>query len=445
MGLVKVEALWSRKYRLYIQIQNLIQCRWASNRFCVSFCRSQLVFLVFFIYFSTCAQFSTMAEENKHLTAVLRGNGLFTRNLYKILAQEKNKNIFFSPVSIHAVLALAAQGSAGKTRKALTDTLQVPDIATLAEGYKEAMKKLNSVEDVTLLMANKVYLKEQFALQESFKNIVTSHFFSEVQNINFEQNTAAAKTINTWVEEKTKDKIKNLIQPDDLNADTRLVLVNAIYFKGKWAEPFAPSATRTEKFYLNDKDTIDVNMMHIKKKFYFKNDEDLDAKLLELPYTNKDLSMIIILPNKRNGIDELEAKLANTDLTKITEDMFRPEVIVSLPKFKIETTIDLNEPLSKLGLAGMFSNDADFSGMLQSPEELKVSKVIQKAFIEVNEEGAEAAAATAVIMVGRCMMIPMDPENFVVDHPFIIILKHGPRRDSSNILFKGRIAKPLYN
>ncbi|CAH1236757.1 unnamed protein product [Diabrotica balteata] len=383
-----------------------------------------------------------MAEENKHLTAVLQGNGLFTRNAYQILAQEKGKNIFFSPISIHAILSLASQGSGGKTQKAFTSALQVADIATLAEGYKAAMLKLNSVEDVTLLMANKVYVKNEYELKDEFKDKVVNNFFSEVQNIDFSQSAAAAKTINTWVEEKTKDKIKDLIQPADLDALTRLVLVNAIYFKGKWAAPFKPEDTKTEKFYLNDNDSIDVQMMHTKKKFFFKNDEALDAKVLELPYTNKDLSMIVILPNKRDGINELELKLANTDLTKITENMFRPDVIVALPKFKIETTIDLEAPLTKLGLGVIFSDNADFSGMLKSPEELKVSKVIHKAFIEVNEEGAEAAAATGHIIRRKYAAWKAQDDEFVADHPFIVMFKLKAE-DQFIIVFFIRVFNPL--
>ncbi|KAG5883832.1 hypothetical protein JTB14_033753 [Gonioctena quinquepunctata] len=335
----------------------------------------------------------TMADKSTEL--VLHGNSEFTKNLYKVLARREG-NVFFSPISIHAILSLASQGAAGNTKNDLAKTLNVPDVKVAAEGYKDIMSRLNSIADVTLLMANKVFLMDTYKLRDTFKTIVTSHFLSEVQSLDFAQNTEAAKTINTWVLEKTKDKIKDLIDSDDLDRDTRLVLVNAIYFKGKWAEPFDAAYTKTEKFYLDgtDSNTIDVQMMHLKKKFYFKNDETLDAKVLEMSYTNKDISMIIILPNERDGIKKLEEKLAQTDLTKITENMYMPEVIVSLPKFKIEQTIDLQDSLTELGLGDMFTDSADFSGMLDSPEQLCVSKVVQKAFIEVNEEGAEAAAAT---------------------------------------------------
>lgn len=288
-----------------------------------------------------------MSEENSQLQSVLQGNGLFTKNLYNILAKSDG-NIFFSPISIHAILTLTSQGSDGKTKEAFLKTLGVPSNEVSAEGYKSVMDKLNNVEDVALYMANKVYVKESYNLKQTFKNAITKYFYSEIQSLNFSESSKSAQTINSWVENKTNQKIKNLISDGDLDDDTRLVLVNAIYFKGKWAQPFDAKETRTEKFYVTENDTIDVQMMHLKKKFYYKQDESLDAKVLELPYTNKDVSMIIILPNKRNGITELEQKLANVDLTKITENMYRPEVIVSLPKFKIETTMELTEPLKEV-------------------------------------------------------------------------------------------------
>lgn len=301
-----------------------------------------------FLLVSTLCIVAVMAE-NQELRVVLQGNGHFTKNLYQVLARSSG-NVFFSPISIHAILSMASQGSAGKTQAAFIQVLKVPDLSVAAEGYKEVLSRLNAVQNVTLLMANKIFLKEGYKLKEGFQSVVTKQFFSEIQPVDFAKNDAAAKTINTWVEQKTNEKIKDLIEASDLNDDTRLVLVNAIYFKGKWAEPFDVKDTTTEKFYLNDQDTIDVQMMHISKKFYYKNDENLDAKVLELPYSNKDVSMIIILPNKKNGIAELEQKLASVDLTKITENMYRPEVKVSLPKFKIETTIDLKDSLSEVRL-----------------------------------------------------------------------------------------------
>ncbi|CAH2020518.1 unnamed protein product [Acanthoscelides obtectus] len=218
---------------------------------------------------------------------------------------------------------------------------------------------------------------------------------------------------------------------------TRLVLVNAIYFKGKWSHPFPVAQTQTEKFYINDDEIMDVQMMHLTKNLFYKEDETLDAKVLELPYSNKELSMIIILPNKRNGIHELEKKLATVDLSTITENMYKPEVKVSLPKFKIETDVmDLTQPLKDAGLEQIFTDEADFSGMLDNPERLAVSQVVQKAFIEVGEEGTEAAAASGLHV--RVRKSASFPEEFIADHPFVLSLVLSNPCE----IFVGRIEKP---
>ncbi|VEN59284.1 unnamed protein product [Callosobruchus maculatus] len=336
------------------------------------------------------------SAKDAPLEAVLKGNAEFTKKLYHALSKKKG-NIFFSPISVHAVLSMLHQGSKGETQQALGKVLAVPGLTESAKGYEDVMKSLNSVKNVTLLIANKIYIQNRYAFQDGFASIISKNFLSEVGALDFGKSQDAAKAINTWVEGKTNNRIKDLIKPEDLDKQTRLVLVNAIYFKGTWKTPFDEKLTRSEKFYLNDNDLIDVQMMHLTTHLFYKKDENLDAKVLELPYSNKDLSMIIILPNKRNGIAELEKKLDNVDLSTITENMHKPEVRVSLPKFKIEATIDLNNPLTDMGLGAIFSDKADLSGIIKSAEPLQVSKVIQKAFIEVTEGGTEAAAATAAI------------------------------------------------
>ncbi|XP_018579751.1 serine protease inhibitor 3/4 isoform X4 [Anoplophora glabripennis] len=386
-----------------------------------------------------------MAEEQKELKAVLHGNGELTKNLYNILAK-KPGNVFFSPISIHAILSLVYQGSRGRTQEAFTKALNVPDVRVAAKGYKDVMSRLNSVKDVTLLIANKVFLQESYKLQQDFSTVAVQQFSSEVELLNFKQPKVAASSINTWVENKTNNKIRDLINPEDLDDNTVLVLVNAIYFKGKWALPFDVHNTRTEKFYLNDVDTVDVQMMHIKKKFFYKEDANLNAKVLELPYSNKNISLIVILPNERNGIADLEQKLASTDIMKITENMHKPEVEVALPKFKIEQTIDLQDSLTELGLGVIFDQEnAELTGIIETKEQLYVSKAVQKAFIEVNEEGAEAAAATGMVFSFLSMsLMPPPVEKFIADHPFFIILRSS-QDDTTNVLFGGRVSKPKYN
>ncbi|RZC38305.1 serine protease inhibitor 3/4-like, partial [Asbolus verrucosus] len=386
-----------------------------------------------------------MAENTAELQ-VLQGNNQFATNLYKILSQTEG-NVFFSPISVHAGLSMAYQGALGTTAQHFAAALQVPEAKAAGEGYNAIMNRLNSIENVTLLMANKIYLMEGCKMLEDFNSAITKKFLSEVQLVNFAKNEEAADIINDWVQRKTREKIQDLIQKHDLDNLTRLVLVNAIYFKGNWKHKFSKADTKTEPFYLNDVDTVDVQMMHIKKKFLYKYDEALEAQVLELRYTNEDLSMIIILPNKRNGIRDLEEKLATVNLTHIKRDMRNTEVNVALPRFKIEQTIDLEDSLTKLGLGEIFNKDkANFRGMIElNPKEnLYVSKAVQKAFIEVNEEGAEAAAATGIhVMMKRSLEFP---EEFNVDHPFMcyLLLKRSESATNHNvvdILFYGKVAR----
>ncbi|KAJ8913537.1 hypothetical protein NQ315_017088 [Exocentrus adspersus] len=374
-----------------------------------------------------------LAQEDKEVQAVLQANDKFTENLYSILAR-KPGNVFFSPISVHAILSLAYQGAKGKTLEAFTKALNLPDGRVAATGYKDIMTRLNSVENVTLRIADKLFLQESFKLQQSFKIVAVNQFLSEVELLNFKEPAPAAASINSWVEKETNHKIKDLVNPADINDDTTLILVNAIYFKGKWAESFDVKNTKTEKFYLNDDDT---------QVLLQERPEALDAQVLELPYANRDISLIVVLPNKRDGIEELEKNLAKIDLARITDDMYKAKVKVALPKFKIEQTIDLMSPLTELGLGVMFSPDADLSGIIETPDPLHVSKIIQKAFIEVNEEGAEAAAATetGISTTAQVDDSTTSLKTVLVDHPFDIFLVQqvGPLVE---VLFAGRVNLP---
>ncbi|KAJ3654859.1 hypothetical protein Zmor_014017 [Zophobas morio] len=375
-----------------------------------------------------------MANETAEFQ-VLESNRQFTTNFYNLLA-ERPGNVFFSPISVHAVLSMSYQGAKGTTAEKFASTLKVPAAADVADGYRVVMNRLRSIPNVTLLMANSVYLMENYQLLPEFNKVIIKDFLSDVQVLNFAENEAAAARINAWVEENTKEKIKNLINKNDLSASTRLVLVNAIYFKGSWMHKFNKELTRTGAFYINDIDSVGVQMMHTKRRFYYTIDETLGAQILALPYSNEDLSMLIILPYEKNGIAELEKKLTSANLTEITQRMKHIEVNVTLPKFKIEQTIDLKHSLTQFGLGEIFSPAANFSGMITANEELYVGKAIHKAFIEVNEEGAEAAAATAKMIVKRCGKPP--PRHFQADHPFLYFLSE--KRE--NHLFVGRLLNP---
>ncbi|XP_065162722.1 antichymotrypsin-2-like isoform X6 [Atheta coriaria] len=376
---------------------------------------------------------STMANDNAK--AVVAGNNRITGQLYQHIAED-NENLIFSPLSVHTVLSLVYQGAAGSTEAAFKNVLGVPDKLKTAEGYQSVMAQLNNVANVTLEIANQVYVKNGYRMKPQFKEVATKQFAAGAENIEFTAPTAA-KTMNTWVEQRTKDKIKDLIKQEDLDADTRMVLINAVYFKGNWADQFNKDLTRPDKFFISETETVPCQMMFRNGKYRYKDDSALDAQVIELPYKNPALSMIVILPKSKTGIKELEKKLAKLDLATVTKDMYSVEVDLSLPKFKIESTIQLNEPLQKLGLGEAFSGAANFSDLLESSEPLKISKVVQKAFIEVNEEGAEAAAATGVVMMMRCMPVKLPKIAFRAEHPFVFYLMHLDNEHQA--LFHGKL------
>lgn len=348
-----------------------------------------------------------MADD---LAAQLRTSvNSFSRDFYNVVAQDNaQKSVVMSPLSAEIALALLSLGSGGDSLKELNTALYLPNQEFTKNSFKGAMETLNSLtkEGVTLSIANKLYVKDgpAYKLKEAYKADAIQVFKSDIQNLNFNENVKSAATINKWVEEKTHDKIKDLVSADSINGDTRLVLVNAIYFKGDWEKKFSPEATFKQDFFTSKTKSVQVDMMHKTAKFRYGELSDWNAKVLELPYKGGDLSMVIILPNEIEGLPDLEKKLADKNVNsvqKIESVLHEVEVEVSLPKFRIETTMDLKKYLPKMGIKSIFTGSADLSGLLENNEPLFVSEAIQKAFIEVNEEGAEAAAATVFNVLQR--------------------------------------------
>ena len=249
----------------------------------------------------------------------------------------------------------------------------------------------------------------------------------------------AREEINNWVEKKTNNKIKDLIPPGVLSSDTRLTLVNAIYFKGLWLEQFKQKETFPGSFFVSQNEEIKVEMMHQKAEFKYSESEELACQILEMPYIGKKMSMVIFLPKETHGLAKLEGKMTYDKLNESLSSLMYAsldEVEVFLPKFKLTQQFDLNDVLSKMGAKEMFiPGKADLSGI--SSQSLFVSKVVHKAFVEVNEEGTEAAAATAVGVALMCM--PLPAPIFKADHPFLFLIRHN---ESGAILFLGRLVKP---
>ncbi|XP_026470368.1 serine protease inhibitor 42Dd-like [Ctenocephalides felis] len=391
------------------------------------------------LFASVVLPISIMADAQELSTSINQ----FAGNLYSTVAYDNEDNLIMSPLSVQTSLSLVLMGACGNTATQIATALRQPQSKEqIQDDYHALMNTLNTQKGVILEIANKVYVMEGYRLKPAFKEIAANKFLAGAENLNFAENAESARVINTWVEKKTHHKILHLIKAGDIDQNARMVLVNALYFKGLWEKQFEIENTQDKPFYVTETETKNVSMMHIKNKFRYGEFEQLDAKAVELPYRSSDLAMLIILPNSKTGLSALEDKLQDVDLHNLTRRMYAVEVILDLPKFKIESEIDLNEPLKKLGMSDIFVPEkANFKGLLKEADELLcISKVIQKAFIEVNEEGAEAAAATSVRLVyntaPRCFH--QEPKFFYADRPFYFTVMH--RRTTS--LLSGRACSP---
>ncbi|XP_075223439.1 leukocyte elastase inhibitor-like isoform X3 [Lycorma delicatula] len=382
--------------------------------------------------------FVTMATVKQNLSSkeadifadVSRGSNSFAIQLYKVLSEANpDSNLIASPLSLQVALALTYSGAEGITADEIASLLKIPsDKNRFFEGYNLLVSIL---EDPVLHIATRIFVEKTFGVKEEFNKNALTYFKADAEPVDFIKESSSARLlINDWVEKKTNHKIKDLITEDFITPDTVMLLINAIHFKADWKFPFRVQATSPEKFYINEKDTVDVDMMHMTEKLRYAEHPVLKAKILELPYQGHDFSMFIILPNEITGLAKMEETLSTLNLADELKNLDRCEVIVSLPKFELEKTLDLKDILETLGVKNIF-RDANFSGISDKP--LTVSEVVQKAFIKVDEKGTEAAAATAVNRRKRSI-----PPDFCADHPFLFILSHS----TGSCLFIGHVVKP---
>ncbi|MCK4626665.1 MAG: serpin family protein, partial [Phycisphaerae bacterium] len=289
-----------------------------------------------------------------------------------------------------------------------------------------------------LVVANALWGQKGYPFKEEFTKTVKANYDAGLEEVDYVKATEASrKKINAWVEKKTKQKIKNLIPRGVVNPDTRLVLTNAIYFKSNWAEKFNKHATRDEAFTLSADKTVKTPMMRQQKRHGYMETDTFQA--VDLMYRYGDLSMTIFLPKKADDLAAFEKTLTARNLTKWLGQFKRETVQLTLPKFKFTSQFSLPETLKKMGMTDAFSEAAaDFSGMTTA-DKLFISDVIHKAFVAVDEEGTEAAAATAVIMALEAAPRPKQPKVFKADHPFVFMIRH---RATGSILFMGRVMNP---
>lgn len=378
--------------------------------------------------------------DNLDVQSVVEGNNTFAFELYAELRKIEG-NLFFSPHSISTALAMTYAGARENTANQMAQTLHFAlGQAQPHSAFAEIGVRLRSVHQESgnqLNIANALWPQAGYAVLEEFIALLKEYYRVSITPVDYEADTEAArKTINTWVAEKTQEKIKELIKERILDSLTRLVLVNAIYFKGTWASQFDKSYTQNAPFRLTSEESIEVPMMAQTQRFqYYENNR---FQILELPYVGHTLSMILLLPQQIDGLTEFEKTLTLENLQRWTGRLRERKVEVILPKFRLNSQFRLDSVLQSLGMVDAFKQDkANFAGIDGNEARLYIAAVIHQAFVNVDEEGTEATAATAVVIKARSAYAP--PPTFRADHPFVFLIRDN---DTGSILFIGRVAEP---
>ncbi len=374
--------------------------------------------------------------SQNELAKLAQGNNAFALDLYQQL-RKADGNLFFSPFSLSTALALTYAGARGETESQMARVLHFEQkgerLHAAFSALREKLAEAESTGGVQLKIANSLWPHAGYPFLETYLNLALEYYGVKITPVDYARDTEGARRlINNWVEEKTERRIRELIPKNILDVLTRLVLTNAIYFKGNWTAQFDSKKTTEEDFW-SPQGQVKVPMMTRKAEYRYNQTNDL--QILELPYIGNKLSMLVLLPRKKDGLHNLEIQLTPEFLFDLTQKMWETDVTVYLPRFKMEAAFTLNDALIALGMPDAFSGKADFSGM-DGTRELFVGYVLHKAFVDVNEEGTEASAATAVVMQRQAFSEPIE---FRADHPFLFLIREN---QTGSILFMGRMTKP---
>ncbi|XP_072019781.1 leukocyte elastase inhibitor-like [Amphiura filiformis] len=387
---------------------------------------------------------------------VATANNTFGLKLYQVLGSERDDNLVFAPLSITTSLAMTYMGARGKTAEQMEEVMA---LEPLGQNLHADIRDHNAVlvcEDgpYNMRMANRLYGQKKFTFEPKFLDATHELYNAKLEALDFEGNSESARqAINDWVEEQTERRIQDLIAPGVLTKDTRLVLVNAIYFKAEWLYPFPKHTTQEQPFHLSSSKKITVPMMSQTQHFGYFHDKSLthvNCKILRMMFkgighANK-LEMMAVLPDSIKDLAKLETTLSPSLIQNWRSKTKMAKVRVTFPKFKLTQDFSLAEKLNGIGMSDLFSEEsADLRGV-STDDELFVSDVIHKAFVEVNEDGCEAAAATAVTMREKGVALfrrpKPEPKIFKADHPFLFFIQSI---ESGAIVFMGRVKRPQPN
>jgi serpin B len=377
------------------------------------------------------------------LAALVSGNSAFAFNLYQQLAKTNTGNMFYSPYSISTALAMTYAGANGDTATQMAKALDftLPQ-SQLHSAFNDLALQLASRgqgasgtdgKNFALNIANALWCEKTFNFLPDFLNTLGQNYGAGVNLLDFVNSPEPSRvTINNWVSNETNKKINNLIPAGAINPQTRLVLTNAIYFDAAWQNPFSANKTQSGTFNLLDGSTVSVPMMNNEASYGYTQGSGYQA--VELPYSGNQVAMDIIMPDAGN-FTKFESGMTADSISGIINSMQTKSTNLTMPKFSFDSSFSLNAALSALGMPVAFSDQADFSGMTGN-KDLTIADVVHKAYVAVDEQGTEAAAATGVVMSAMAIM---NQNNVTIDHPFIFVIRD---MQTGAILFVGRVMNP---
>ncbi|KFQ31735.1 hypothetical protein N332_04248, partial [Mesitornis unicolor] len=378
-------------------------------------------------------------DENLAYIKIVHSNIDFAFKFYKQIREEAgNKNIFFSPLSISAAFAMLSLGARSNTllqlQKGLAFNMTEIEEQEIHKGFQQVLQLLNEPhQDVQLSIGNALFIDDRLNLLQKFLDDVTYFYYSEATSSNFQNSAEATKEINNYIDTKTSGKIVDLVK--SLDADTVMVLVNYVLFKGYWERPFNNLSTRDDDFLLDANNSVKVKMMHQNKVFNVHRDGELSCWVVEIPYKGN-ATALFVLPDEES-MKQVEDALLRKTVTKWIHSLKKRKIFLDLPKFSISGTYDVKSLFEKMGVTEVFSDHADLSGVAEDTP-LKVSKTIHKALVDVSENGTEAAAVTMIEMVPLSAMFP-PPTHIRFNRPFLMMIID---RNTQSMLFMGKIMNP---
>ena len=400
-----------------------------------------LLFASFLLVVTACGTGSkvlndVMFEKDDYQKVVSANNELGFKLLGEVEGDE-NDNTFISPTSLLMALSMVYNGADGETKEEIAKTLQLEGIDVT--DLNKANASLGSIlkkdsDEIQVDIANSIWLNENFHFQDDFAQNNKDYFHAEITEIDLSDKDSA-KQINDWVKASTSDKITEIVEAP-LDDDLVTLLVNAIYFKGNWTNEFDKSHTEIRPFHLVDGTTKDVPLMTLYKELAYMENEKFQA--VTLPYGDEEMNMKVFLPKENTSLTQFKESLTSENWAAWDEEFLSQEGTILLPKFQIEYETLLKETLGKLGMHAAFMEDADFTKMIKEDRPVFISEVKQKTFIDVNEEGTEAAAVTSIDMKTTSMPIET-PFEMEVNRPFFIAITDN---ETDTILFMGSIGNP---